>query len=114
MNNVSLSGFVGKQPTIRKSEGGNETIATFSIAVKQFFTRNGQKEEKTNWIPIVAFSRNAELVEKYVESGKLIGITGCLNQNSFEDAATGEKKSSIEVILEKIDFFSLPKTNEEQ
>lgn len=46
MNNVSLSGFVGKQPTIRKSEGGNETIATFSIAVKQFSLETDKRKKK--------------------------------------------------------------------
>ena len=114
MNNLSLSGRVGVKPVIHGQESGGEKVATFSLAVAMFWTKNGQKQDKTNWIPIVAFGRNAEIVEKHVTSGKLVGITGSLNQKTWVDASTGETKSSLEVIAEKIDFYSFDKAAEEQ
>jgi single-strand DNA-binding protein len=97
VNKVILIGNVGKDPEIRHLEGG-VTVARFPLATNETYTdKNGVKQTHTEWHNITVWRGQADIVEKYVKSGKLLYIEGKLRTTSYEEKETGVKKFFTEV-----------------
>ncbi|WP_282081249.1 single-stranded DNA-binding protein [Aquimarina algiphila] len=83
-NHVQLIGNVGQEPTITNLESGKK-VARFSMATNENYKDNkGEKQTETNWHTVVAWGKVAEIIEKYVDKGKEIGITGKLKTRTYE------------------------------
>lgn len=100
-NKVQLIGNVGKEPEIVNLESGKK-LAKFSIATNESYKNsNGERIENTQWHNIVAWGKTAELVEKYVNKGKEVGIDGKLTSRSWDDK-DGAKRYITEVICSEL------------
>ncbi|MDX9769772.1 MAG: single-stranded DNA-binding protein [Tenuifilaceae bacterium] len=113
VNKVILVGNVGKDPDVRHLEGGI-AVARFPLATNETYTdKNGQKVTQTEWHNIVVWRNQAEIVEKYVKSGKLLYVEGRLRTSSYDDKETGVKKYFTEVYCTSFRFLG-PSTGEVQ
>jgi len=111
VNKVILVGNVGKDPDVRHLEGGI-AVARFPLATNETYTdKNGQKVTQTEWHNIVVWRNQAEIVEKYVKSGKLLYVEGRLRTSSYDDKETGVKKYFTEVHCTNFRFLG-PSTGE--
>jgi single-strand DNA-binding protein len=96
LNKVMLIGNLGRDPEVRMA--GESKVANFSIAVTEKFKgREGTQQEKTEWVNIVFWGRQAEICEQYLRKGSAVYIEGKLETRSWDDKATGEKKYRTEV-----------------
>ena len=87
VNKVILLGNVGKDPEVRYPQQG-QAVAQFSLATTEraYTNANGvQVPERTEWHNIVAWGRNAEIVERYVKKGTQLYIEGKLRTRMWED-----------------------------
>ena len=87
VNKVILLGNVGKAPEVRYPQQG-QAVAQFSLATTEraYTNANGvQVPERTEWHNIVAWGRNAEIVERYVKKGTQLYIEGKLRTRMWED-----------------------------
>ncbi len=108
VNKVILVGNVGKDPDVRHLEGGI-AVARFPLATNETYTdKNGQKVTQTEWHNIVVWRNQAEIVEKYVKTGKLLYIEGKLRTNTYEDKETGVKKYFTEIYCSNFRFLGSP------
>lgn len=96
MNVCTFIGRLGKDPDMRYTPNG-KAVASFSMAV----SRDGKKDE-TDWIDFVAWEKAAELIANYCHKGDMIGVTGQLQQRSWEK--DGQKRTAYEVKVNRIDF----------
>ena len=102
INKVTLLGNVGHEPEIRTTQDGRE-FATFWFATTETWRdkSTGDKKENTEWHRIVAFSEGlVDIVRNYVKKGTKLYLEGSLRTRKFPDAATGQDRSSTEVILQ--------------
>jgi len=84
-NQVSLIGRVGQDPEIKVLDNGVK-MAKFSLATNDYYlTRDGERKEQTQWHNIVAWGKNAEVVERYVTKGRLVGVEGKLEYRQYEN-----------------------------
>ncbi len=84
-NQVSLIGRVGQDPEIKVLDNGVK-MAKFSLATNDYYlTRDGERKEQTQWHNIVAWGKNAEVVERYVTKGRLLGVEGKLEYRQYEN-----------------------------
>ena len=82
-NHVQLIGNVGLEPTITNLESGKK-VARFSLATNEYYKdAKGEKTQNTDWHTLVAWGRTAEIIEKYVDKGREIGVTGKLRTRTF-------------------------------
>jgi single-strand DNA-binding protein len=94
MNSINLLGRLTQDPTISYSKGEDPiAVCRFSVAVRR-------NQEVTDFINCVAFAGTAEMIEKYFKKGYLIGVTGALHMDKYQDkdgnsrtAATVEARS---------------------
>lgn len=84
MNKVILIGHAGREPEARHTAQGT-TIANLSLATTETWTKDGERNESTEWHRLVFFGRVAEIVEKYVAKGSLIAVEGKLKTRKWTD-----------------------------
>ncbi len=107
-NQVQLIGNLGKKPEI-KSFGEDKKLATFSIATSDYYYDNkGEKKEQTQWHNVVVFGKQAETVEKYLDKGVQVAVSGKITYRQYEDK-DGIKRNVTEIIAS--DFLLLAKKN---
>jgi single-strand DNA-binding protein len=98
INVVALAGNVVAEPTIRATNSGKK-VATFRLAVN-----NPLSEKEVLFIDVDTWEKQAEFVEKHVKKGSLISVVGRLKQDTWEK--DGQKRSSISVISERLNFVN--------
>lgn len=96
-NQVQLIGNLGNDPEIFQFESGKKK-ASISIATNESFV-NADKEKVTNtqWHKVVFFGKTADIVEKYLQKGKEVAITGKLTYRDYEDKS-GNKRYVTEIV----------------
>src|SRR5437764_3632885 len=105
INKVILIGRLGKDPEIRSTPQGT-TVAKFTMATDERFTdRNGEKQERTEWHNIVAWSKLAEICGQYLKKGKLVYIEGSLRTDSWDDKETGQKRYRTEIVAQNMQML---------
>jgi len=97
MNSVSLTGRLTKDPEVRYSQA-NMAIARFTLAVDR-----PMKKDEADFIPVTCFGKTAELVEKYIQKGRLVGVTGRIQTGSYEK--DGRKVYTTDVIADRVEFL---------
>jgi len=100
-NKVQLIGNVGSTPEVKVLENGKK-VAQLSLATNEYYKNGeGEKGETTNWHRLVVWGKLIAIVERYIDTGKEIGIEGKLNSRSYEDKE-GQIKYVTEIIVSQI------------
>jgi len=103
MNLVVLIGRVVSAPEMRYTPGG-KGVAQFTLAVDRTRGRS-QGEKETDFVPIVAWERLAEICNEYLTKGKLISIQGSLRTRTYE-TQDGQKRKAFEVTASEMQMLS--------
>ena len=106
MNKVILVGRLAQDPEVRYTQSG-KAVASFNLAVENNFGN----EKKADFIPIVAWSKLAEICGNNIGKGRKILVEGRLQIRSYE-GKEGQKKRVAEVIAQTIEFLGSKKTSE--
>lgn len=109
MNTVQLIGRLTKDPEVRYTT--NQTaVARFTIAINKGKDKDG-KDLGADYPSIVAFGKTAELVEKYVNKGRLVGVQGRIQTGSYEK--DGKKYYTTDIIADRVEFLESKKETPE-
>lgn len=107
MNKVFVMGRLGADPEMRYTP--NQTaVATLKIATTESWTRDGQRQEQTEWHKVIVWSRQAENCAKYLSKGRQVLVEGRLQTRSWDDKATGQKRYTTEIIANNVQFIGGP------
>lgn len=96
------------EPELKTTNSGMN-IVSVNIAVE---TGSGDKKT-TNFLPIVAFGKSAELINRYFHSGSLIGVRAKATSREYNDK-NGNKRTAIEFVVDEIQFAQNPPANQQQ
>ncbi len=94
-NQIVLTGNMGADPEMFYTTDG-DPIASFNLAFKT-------GKNKTGWIRIVAFNKQAEIVEKYLHKGARIIAFGRIDPQEWE-TDDGDKRKSFQIIAHSFEF----------
>ena len=104
LNKVMLIGNLGADPELRFTANG-AAVANFRIACSRSYTdRDGQRQEVTEWVTIVAWQRLAELVGQYLSKGRPVYVEGRLQTRQWQDRE-GNNRYTTEVVANDIQFL---------
>lgn len=73
------------------------------IAVRRNFKNKQTGEYESDFIPIIAFGKTAEIIANNFEKGKQIGITGRYQSGSYENNE-GKKLYTHDIVVNDITF----------
>jgi single-strand DNA-binding protein len=99
VNKVILVGNLGRDAEVKVTAGG-QSVASFSIATTETWTKDGEKKEKTEWHRIVLWGRQADTLQPYLTKGKQIYVEGRLETRNWEK--DGQKHYTTEVKADRI------------
>lgn len=101
LNKVMLIGNLTRDPEVKYIASGT-AIAQMSVAVNR---RAGKgKEDEVAFIEVTAWDKTAEFCKSYLAKGKAIFVEGRLKMDTWDDKQTGQKRSKLSVVAERIQF----------
>ncbi|MEI8263221.1 MAG: single-stranded DNA-binding protein [Actinomycetes bacterium] len=102
-NTVTLVGNVTRDPELRFTPSGAAN-ASFGLAVnRRWQNRQTQEwEEQVSFFDVVCWREMAENVSESLTKGSRVIVTGRLDQRSWDDKNTGDKRSKVEVVADEI------------
>ena len=104
MNKVQLIGRLTKDPQQRTTQNGM-AVATFTLAVDRRFARKDGEQGSTDFIPIVAWRKLAEIVCTHLHKGNRAAIAGRMQVRTYL-ADDGSLRYMTEVIADEVEFLS--------
>ncbi len=99
INRVVLVGRITKDPELRRTSSGT-AVVSFTLAVDNRFAPK-DAENKADFISCIAWNNAAEVLEKYVKKGALLGVDGRLQTRNYDDK-DGKKVYVTEVVCESL------------
>lgn len=108
INKVILIGRVGKDPETSFMPNGNSQITKFSLATSEYYTKNGERQESTEWHNIVMWNKLSEIYKETVKKGIMLYVEGKIKTNKWQDK-DGNNRYKTEIwvnqvrILQKIE-----------
>ena len=100
-NSVRLIGNLGADPDTKELNGGKK-ISKFSIATSETYQDDdGKKVTDTQWHTIVAWGKQAEIVEKYLKKGSEVALAGKLVSRAYNDKE-GVKRYVTEIMCNEL------------
>lgn len=105
-----IMGNLTRDPEMRTTPGG-ASVCSFTVAVNRTYKDgSGENVDSVSFIDCSAWGRLAETVSQYAKKGSGVLVSGRLDQRSWEDKNTGQKRSRVEIVAE--DFNFLPRGGE--
>jgi len=105
LNKVMLIGNLTRDPELRHTPKGT-AVAEISLAINRVWKdEQGQKQEDTTYVDVTLWGRQAEVAQQYLSKGNPVYIEGRLNLDSWDDKATGQKRSKLKVVGEALQLL---------
>jgi len=107
-NQVILMGNLTRDPELRQTPNGT-SVTSFSLALNRSYKgADGNWQEVTDFIDIVAWGPLGERVAQYLSKGRPCLVNGRLQSRSWDDKETGAKRSKVEVVAQDVTFLGGP------
>ena len=98
VNRCIFIGRVGRDPESRVTADGT-AVVSFSLAVSESWKgKDGNKQERTEWVNCTAWRKLAEIIGQYVHKGSLIYVEGKMQSREY-DGKDGTTKKVTEIVL---------------
>ena len=103
-NKVTLMGNLTRDPETRTTPSG-QSVTSFSLAVNRSWRgADGQQQESVSYIDCTAWGKAGEIIAQYMGKGRALLVSGRLDQRSWDDKESGQKRSKVEVVVEDFNF----------
>lgn len=101
LNKVFVVGNLTRDPELRQTPSG-QSVCTFGVATNTFFTdKGGAKQRRSEFHNIVAWGRQAEIINQFLKKGSLVLVEGRLQTRTWQDKQ-GQNHRTTEIISERI------------
>ena len=104
-NKVILMGNLTRDPEPRTIPSG-QSVTSFTLAVNRTWKgQDGTSQESVSYLDCVAWGKAGEVIAQYLQKGRPLLVSGHLEQRSWEDKESGQKRSKVEVVVEDFNFI---------
>ena len=100
MNSVVLIGRLTRDPEVRYTAGTQMAVCKFTIAINDWV---GEKEV-TSYPRVVVFGKQAENCERRLAKGRLVGVQGRLQTDSYTNK-DGATVYTTDVVAYRVEFL---------
>ncbi len=106
-----ITGNLTRDPELRNTPNG-ASVCSFSVAVNRVYRdSNGEQKEDVSFIDCSAWGKLGEMISQYAKKGSGVLVSGRLDQRSWEDKTTGQKRSRVEIVVEDFNFTGSARDN---
>src|SRR5690242_21822006 len=101
VNKVILVGNLGADPESRSLNNGGEVVNMRIATSEQWKSKDGERQERTEWHNVVIFNENLGRVAKnYLRKGSKVYLEGQLQTRKWQDQS-GNDRYTTEIVLGK-------------
>ena len=105
LNKVMLLGNLTRDPEVRYTPKGT-AVGDLGLAVnRRVSDGNGNWSDEVTFVDVTVWGTNAENAQKYLIKGRGVFIEGRLQMDTWEDKASGQKRSKLKVVAEVLQFL---------
>jgi single-strand DNA-binding protein len=105
INCTHLAGNLTRDPQMRFL-ANEKAVCNFGLAVnRKWKDANGAQKEEVTFIDVSAWGRTAELCGQYLAKGAPCYVQGRLHLETWDDKATGQKRSKLVVVADNVQFL---------
>ena len=106
-----ITGNLTRDPELRTTPNCS-SVCSFSVAVNRVYRdSNGEQKEDVSFIDCSAWGKLAEMINQYAKKGSGVLVSGRLDQRSWEDKTSGQKRSRVEIVVEDFNFTGAARDN---
>ena len=99
-----ITGNLTRDPELRTTPNG-ASVCSFSVAVNRVYRdASGEQKEDVSFIDCSAWGKLGEMINQYAKKGSGVLVSGRLDQRSWEDKTSGQKRSRVESVVEDFNF----------
>lgn len=91
INKVILLGRLGKDPQIKHLDNGR-VVANVTLATNDYYVKDGQRMESTEWHNLELWDNHARTAEKYLRKGSVLYVEGKIRTDKYTDPEGVEKQ----------------------
>lgn len=99
LNFVNLVGRVGRDPEVKYFESGS-VVCKLTLAVNR-----RARSDEPDWFNLEMWGKTAEVAANYVRKGSLIGVSGSLKFDRWQDRGSGAERTSPVIRVERLDLL---------
>lgn len=105
-NRVILMGNLTRDPEVKYIPSGS-AVAEIGLAVNRswFDKQSNQRKEEVTFVDVTLWGRDAEVAGEYLAKGRPVLIEGRLALDQWDDKATGQKRSKLKVVAERMQLL---------
>lgn len=104
INKALIYGNLTRDPEMKALPSG-ASVTSFGVATNRTWKdKNGVKQDSATFHNVVAFGKQAEILHQYCKKGSPIFIDGRIENRSWDDKVSGEKKYRSEIVVENFQF----------
>ncbi len=105
LNKVMLIGNLTRDPELRHTPKGS-AVTDLGMAVnRKIADGNGGWKDETTFVDVTVWGATAENAHKYLSKGRGVFIEGRLQMDSWDDKATGQKRTKLKVVADNLQFL---------
>ncbi len=105
LNKVMLIGNLTRDPELRHTPKGT-AVAEIGLAINRVWSNEqGQRQEETTFVDVTLWGRQAEVAQQYLTKGSPAYIEGRLQLDTWDDKATGQKRSKLKIVGEALQLL---------
>jgi len=106
LNKTLLIGNLTQDPEVRRTPSGT-AVSTLRMAVNESYrSKSGEQVEKTLFLDVDVWDRQAETCGQYLSKGSPIFVEGRLQMDEWTDKESGNKRTKLKVRAERVQFLS--------
>lgn len=99
-NTITVVGNLTRDPELRYTQSGKATV-TVGIAVNRRYQLNGEWQEATTYMNVVAWDQLAENIAASLTKGARIMASGRLDVREYE-GRDGVKRTSVDIVADEV------------
>lgn len=104
LNKVIIVGNLTRDPELTAIPSGQK-VCKLGVATNRVWKdKGGAKQESTTYHNVVVWGRQAETSAQYLKKGQQVMIEGRIENRSWDDKTSGEKKYRTEIIADRVQF----------
>ena len=104
LNKVMLMGNLTRDPEVKYTPKG-AAVCQIGLAVTHTYRAGEEKREETAFIDCESFGKQAETICEYCKKGRPLYVEGRLKLDTWDDKASGQKRSKLKVVIESFQFL---------
>ena len=105
LNKVFLIGRLVSDPVLRRTSNGTAVTDLGIATTRSWPGPDGDRREETLFIDVTVWDRQAENCCQFLRKGRTVHVEGFLRKESWPDKNTGEKRTKISLVAERVQFL---------